>query len=153
MAIEFSQFAQALYPCSGVSSQEKFVILLTDNIMCGQPGRSHKNPIRGGRTLIEDRQKEYQNPLRGKSDEDTTLEAIYRGSRPIPGLAARILYGSRDSYKFEKFLRRQYSEEALEAIKDELLTKGGIPKTESRDPAEICTDLFVEILHDLATKK
>ena len=67
--LNFSDFAKVLFPyCRKGSGQADFVILLTDKIMNGRPGRAHED---GG----------FQNPLRAK--DERTLQAYFNGGRPI----------------------------------------------------------------------
>lgn len=131
----FSEFANLLYPyCSNGTKKADFVILLTDKIMSGRPGRPHAD---GG----------YQNPLREK--DTRLLEMYFSGDRAIPKTAATILFGNHDKYKFEKYVRSQCSVEALDFLREHIAKETGINSKEL--PEELCADLFVEILRELAT--
>lgn len=131
----FSQFAQVLDKyCSNVGTRGDFVVLLTDKIMCGQPGRAHSD---GG----------YQNPMRGK--DARSLLYFYSGERPIPQPDAKILFRSVEKYKFEEFLRKCCSEDALSQLRKDLENIEAIP---SGNTVEVCADLFEQILGDLAKK-
>lgn len=133
-SMTFSEFATMLRPyCGNGTTKADFVILLTDKIMKGQPGRAHADGT-------------YQNPLRGK--DNRTLEMYFGGERTIPNRVAGILFDSNDTYKFEEYMRSQCSEGALKRLAEELETKMGVSAKE--DPVEICADLFVEILDNLA---
>lgn len=131
----FSQFAQVLYTyCRDVGTQGEFVIQLTDKIMGGRPGRAHSDGT-------------YQNPIRGK--DSRSLLYYFNGERPIPQKDASIIFSSIDKYKFEEYLRKRCSEEAQAKLKEDLEKVEQIP---DGDIAEVCADLFEQILHDLAEK-
>lgn len=133
-SMTFSEFATMLRPyCGNGTTKADFVILLTDKIMKGQPGRAHADDT-------------FQNPLRGK--DNRTLELYFSGERTISDRAAGILFSSHDKYKFEEYLRSQCSDDALEQLEEELEAKTGVAV--KGDPVEVCADLFVEILKDLA---
>jgi len=133
----FSEFANLLYPyCGNGENKAEFVKSLTNKIMDGQPGRGHADG-------------KYQNPL---LDKDTRiLEMYFNGDRAIPKTAATVLFGNHDKYKFEKYIRYQCSDGALECLEKDLEEKIDIRDKKGLDTEEICADLFVEILRELAT--
>ena len=133
----FSEFARILYPYLGKGETERdYLIRLTDKIMGGRPGRSHQD---GG----------YQNPLRGK--DDRILQYYFTGKRNIPQSHASMILSSVDKDKFNDYLVNQCSNDALEMLAKDL-SNFGINVGKNLVP-QICTDLFVEILHNLATVK
>lgn len=135
--MNFSEFAKTLYPyCANGCNQADFVIALTDKIMEGQPGRAHQG----------DR---YQNPLRSK--DERTLLSYFNGERSISQGDASIILSCIDRYKFEQYLQKQCSSDALELLAKDLSKIEGI--NENQDVDEICADLLVTILHALAIKK
>lgn len=131
----FSQFAQVLEKyCSDVGTRGDFIVLLTDKIMGGRPGRAHKG---GG----------YQNPMRDK--DARSLLYFYSGERSISKPDAKILLRSVDKYKFEEFLQKCCSEDALNQLRNDLENIEAIP---GGNIVEVCADLFEQILKDLAER-
>ncbi len=145
--MKFSEFAKTLFPyCANGRKQTDFVIQLTDKIMGGRPGRAHQvssnqNSPQAGCS--------YQNPLRSK--DERTLLAYFNGERTISQCDASIILSSVDKYKFEQYLQHQCSEDALELLAKDISRIAEIKDKLQVD--EVCADLFVAILHDLATKK
>lgn len=135
--MNFSEFAKTLYPyCGNGCNQADFVIELTDKIMEGRPGRAHQG----------DR---YQNPLRSK--DERTLLSYFNSERSISQSDASVILSCIDKYKFEQYLQKQCSSDALALLAKDLSTIAIINENQHVD--EICADLLATILHDLATKK
>ena len=135
--MNFSDFSKTLFVyCSNGESQANFVQTLTDKIMSGQPGRVRKNDI-------------AQNPMRNK--DERTLLAYFNGERCISQGDASIILCSVDKYKFEEYLRYRCSDDAQSLLWDDISQMAEI--NNAQDIAEICADMFVAILHDLAAKK
>ena len=83
-----------------------------------------------------------------------TLQAYFKGNRPISKRDASILYANSEPYKFEEYLRYQCSDNGLSALKadlEEKLNQG--PISVKPDTAELCADLFTGILKNLASGK
>lgn len=132
----FSEFAKLLSKyCANGETTVQFMQSLTNHIMVGRPGRSHQG---GG----------HQNPLLGK-DEDT-LRAYFNGTRSISQSDAQILFSSIYPYRFEQFVESRCSEAAQQLLAEELAKSETLDK--NRRVSEICADLFVAILEDLADK-
>lgn len=132
----FSQFAQALYPfCNEGTTRGEFVWHLVDMIMDGQPGRAHGD---GG----------YQNPLRAM--DERTLLNYFNGVHDFSTKDASTIYSSIKTEKFENYIERRCSGEALIKLLDALLEvedieeKGTVP--------EVCAQLFEKILRELTIK-
>ena len=132
-SVTFSQFAKTLYPYFQEKYTEaEFTVELVTQIMHGQPGRAHSDGT-------------YQNPLLHKDERNWNY--FFSGTRKIPRKDSSRILSSIDKYKFEQYLRRCCSEGALNRIKKDLSEIETIPKG---DGAEVCADLFEQILHDLA---
>lgn len=141
-ALTFSAFANILYPYCGHQNKNDFVITLTDKIMCGRPGRAIK-------AKSEDEPAQHQNPMRDKSaDERTTYLS---GKRGISAHDASLILGRIDRYKFECYMRT-CSDDALSLIEADLYEHQIKRENadDKRDTAELCADLFVEILKERA---
>lgn len=135
----FSELATVLYPyCHKTDSDWEYVILLTDKIMGGQPGRANGNET-------------YQNPMRNK--EERTLLAYLNGERSISRCDASMILGRIDKKKFAKYVRwccREDSEMSLLAALEE---RGFIEdKHKNMLVSDICADLFEQVLYGLARK-
>ena len=140
VSLNFSDFAKALFPyCRKGSGQADFVILLTDKIMNGRPGRA---PHEDGK---------FQNPLRAK--DERTLQAYFNGGRPIPPGDASIILSRIDKFKFEEYLRGCCSDDALNLLRNDLSKAKVKGFADDSDIVEFCADLFGDILHDLAAKE
>lgn len=139
-SLSFSEFVALLYPyCGNGATEADFIITLSDKIMGGRPGR----------LSVADK---YQNPIRNKSLR--TLQAYFKGTRPISKRDASILYANSDTYRFEEYLRYQCSENRLPSLKadfEKKLNQGIIDS--NLDIIAFCADLFVDILKDLAKGK
>lgn len=143
-ALSFSEFVALLYPyCGNGETEADFIVTITDRIMRGHPGRRNK---------VVNKEDMYQNPMRNKSVR--TLQAYFKGNRPISKRDASILYANSEPYKFEEYLRYQCSDNGLSALKadlEEKLNQG--PISVKLDTAELCADLFTGILKNLASGK
>lgn len=136
-SMTFSEFAKLLYPyCSNNENDAEFVIALTDQIMSGQPARKHADGT-------------YQNPLR--NDSAISLRKYFRGDQNIPRKSASILFRSCDENKFEKFVERQCSDDALQSLSERLKKETGIDS--KMFPQRLCSELFERILQDLSQKE
>ena len=81
-ALSFSEFVALLYPyCGNGETEADFIVTITDRIMRGHPGRRNK---------VVNKEDMYQNPMRNKSVR--TLQAYFKGNRPISKRDASILY-------------------------------------------------------------
>lgn len=135
----FSEFAEVLYRyCNEEETEGQFVIKIVDKFMGGRPGRAHADGT-------------YQNPLRDKSDR--TLQSYFDKNDTKHSIskadASRIL-SSMDKYKFEEYIRGYCSEDAQKGLLDDLSKIDQIKN--KKDVAEVCADLFEEILSDLASQ-
>lgn len=128
----FSQFARVLYPYfRDIGTEGEFVTELITQVMGGQPGRAHSDGT-------------YQNPLLHKDERNWIY--YFTGERTIPKNDASIIIRRMEKYKFEEYLRRHCSEDARNRIKRDLAEIQPIP---DGDGAEVCADLFEQILHDI----
>lgn len=128
----FSQFVQTLYPYFREGKTEgEFVTEIISQIMHGQPGRAHSDGT-------------YQNPLLDIDERNWIY--YYSGKRTIPQKYASRILSSIDKSKFEKYLHRHCSKDALIHIKKDLSKTEKIP---SGDAASACADLLEKILHDI----
>lgn len=137
--MKFSEFANVLLPYIWYEGTKgDFVITLTNQIIEGQSGRSNKEG--------------YKNPLKGK--EQQNLRKYLNGTRNIPQKDACLILSCISKYKFEEFLRSQCSEDALAALKADIYRLLGKENVYDKcDIVNLCSDLFVEILDDLASGK
>lgn len=142
-SLSFGKFVQILYPHCGYGETEaNFIIRLTDKIMEGRPGRA-----RLGKEKKED---QYKNPMRNKSIR--TLQAYYKGARPISKRDASILFANSDKYKFEEDLRHLCSDNALQSLEKQLEKALNRKITDKElDVVSFCADLFLDILFELAS--
>lgn len=130
----FSKFAKIMCPyCNNGSNPEDFVVLFTNKIMGGRPARAHKDGT-------------FQNPLMSK--EPRTRLAYFNGERAISKRDASIIFSSIDKYKFETFLRKYCSDDAIKRLKRDISEATNVDY--NRDIVEVCADLFQDILYDLA---
>lgn len=130
----FSEYAQMLNPyLSAGMLPDKFIISLTAQIM----DESFFNE----NTLIE------EHPL-GNKDEDT-LRRIYKGTKSLARKDAQIILNHLDKTRFDKYLS-ELSDDVMGLVSEAML-KNGI--TIDDDAINICTDLFVSILEDCASRK
>lgn len=136
--LSFSEFVQILYPFCGYGATEaEYIITLTNKIMEGQPGRALKGD-------------KYQNPMKSKSPR--TLQAYFKGTRPISKSDACILFAHSDTYKFEEYLRYQCSEGGQKLLKAQMERRLEQEiANEKFDIVAFCADLFVDILFRLAS--
>lgn len=134
--LTFSQFAKKLYPyCGHGKNEDEFVIALTDKIIGGRPGRAIGTD-------------NYKNPMRSKNIR--TLQAYFEGTRSISKQNASEIYSKIDRYRFEQFLMQETSDDAQKMLKVDLAEY--LPDNDKRSIAEICADLFAEILKKLASR-
>lgn len=130
----FSEYAQMLNPyLSAGMLPDKFIISLTAQIV--------EKSFFNENTRIED------HPL-GNKDEDT-LRRIYNGTKSLARKDAQIILNHLDKARFQDYLL-ELSVDTLGLIHDAML-KNGI--TIDDDAINICTDLFVSILEDCASRK
>lgn len=160
--LTFSEFANLMYPyCGNGATQAEFVIALTDQIMKGRPARTRsiKEEEKSDEEKLDEKKSDekrteerYQNPIRDKSLR--TLQAYYKGTRSISKGAASRVFASSDPYKFENYVRYQCSESGLSKLEAHLEKKLNQKITSKNfDIAAACAELFVEILHELASGK
>lgn len=134
--LSFSEFVQILYPyCGNGATEAEFITTLTDFIMKGQPAR-------------ETKEGKAQNPMRNKAIR--TLQAYFKGERPISKRDASILFSSSDTYRFERFFEEQCSDTVLPLLKEKL-EKVLNQEITNKKLVPFCADLFVRILHDCAS--
>lgn len=129
----FSEFAKVLFPyCSMGKTQPEFVLLLTDKIMSGQPGRGYGAD-------------NYVNPLRKKCDR--ALSSYFSGERSIAGCDARVILARINLEKFQT-LFNNCSVDALDALAKDVSEK--LNADAPCDIGKYCAELFVGILKDIA---
>lgn len=130
MHLNFSQFAQLLYPyCGQYDTKSKFVITLTNKLL-KRPGICNKDG-------------NYANPLMNKSS--NYLGKFFRGERStLPRKDTNVLLGKLDKYRFESFIR-EFSDDAQRNIAASF-NKCGISSVNEKNVPERCADIFEDIL-------
>lgn len=130
MSLNFSEFAQLLYPyCGQHDTKSRFVITLTNN-MVKRPGVCNKNG-------------DYFNPFMNKKS--NYLGKFFRGERKIlPRKDVGVLIGNMEKYRFDRFIEG-FSDDAKRNIA-EALKKHGVTSFKQNRVSEKCADIFEAIL-------
>lgn len=136
-SLTFSDFAKILHTyCGCGNTKSEFVITLTNQIMGGRPGSA----IKGDK---------YKNPMIMK--EPHTLRNYYNGTRSISQGDASLILSRAERYKFEEFLRKKCSEDALSLMKNKLYEYLKKENADDKcDIVELCADVFIKILENIS---
>lgn len=133
ISVNFSQFAQMLYPfLSNGAKEAQFVLTLIDNIMETPDGENND---------------EY-NPL--SSYEENSLRKFYKGSSIFSHSNAKKILNRLDAANFETYLSNNLTASAQTYLVKSLSNFS--IKANERDLSEKCTDTFIAILEEIVTR-
>ena len=149
--MDFSELAKTLFTYYGDGRTEsEFVLALIDNIMIDISGEEtndippHSRSTHDMSTLAD----LGYNPM--FEMDDSSLRRIYSGNREIAKKSASIILGRLDKYRFSEFILDRPSD-TLKALCEDL-KKYGITAN-FKIVGDICSDIFEEILKQLAASK